>query len=320
MFDVNSTYERPELSQLAIRYRNREFIASQLFPWVEVPVDRISYPKFDRGIAFKRAVTSYGDRAGANELELKITKLTHDLKHRGLAARISDDERRLAAGIMDVRAAKMQALMDALLLDLELEVAGSVFAAATYPAANKTTLSGTTQWSDYTNSDPKLAVLNAAAGMIRRPNTMVVGALVHNALLTHPKVLDAVKYTQGGVEVTMETLARYFNVERYFVGTAFSDSAQDGQAESLGYVWGKFASLLYVNYNQANTVAMQALPSFGYLPISRGASGNPWRVYTKAPDPTMGIGDGMEYIKVDATFTPLYPATDLGYLFSAAIA
>ena len=56
------------------------------------------------------------------------------------------------------------------------------------------------------------------------------------------------------------------------------------------------------------------------LPISRGSSGNPWRVYTKAPDPMMGIGDRMEYFKVDATFTPLYPATDLGYLFSAAIA
>lgn len=319
MIDVNQTYERPELSQLAVRYKNRQYIASQILPWVDVPVDRISWPKFDRAVVFKQPTTAYGARASANELELKVTKTAHDLKHRGLGAWIDDDERRLAAGIMDVRAAKLDTLMNGMYLDLEIYLANIIFNASTYPSANKVTLSGTTQWSDTTNSDPKKAVIDAAAGLVQAPNTMVVGKLVHNQLLTHPKILDAVKYTSGGVTVTNETLARYFGVDRYFVGEAMKDTANEGQAESLSYVWGKFCALLSVNYNQPTGLSMLSVPSFGYMPISRQA-GSPWRVYTEAARPSMGVGDGMEYIKVDATFEPLVCASDLGYLFSAAIA
>lgn len=318
MIDVNQTYERPLLSRLALKYDNRDLIGSRLFPWIDVPVDRISYPKFDRGVTFKRANTIYGARAAANELDLKVTKLPHNLRHRGLGSWIDDDERRLASGIMDPRAMKMQMLKDALLLDLEIELATAMFTAGSYAAANKATLAGAAQWSDPT-SDPKKAVLDAQVGLVKKPNTMVVGAQVHNALLVHTKVLDAVKYTMGGVEVTNETLARYFGVERYFVGEAFQDTANDGAAETLAYIWGKFAWLGYVNYKNANGLSMMSAPSFAYLPISR-AAGNPWRVYTKAPDPAMGVGDGMEYVKVDATFDPLYCAYDLGYLFSAAVA
>lgn len=320
MQDIANTYERPLLSKLALKYENRDFIASQILPWVTVPVDRIEYPKFDRGVTFKRANTVYGSRSRANELELKVTKLPHNLRHRGLGAWIDADERRLANGIMDVHALKMQTLKTGLLLDLEVELATALFTAASYPAANKVTLAGVTQWSDTTNSDPKKAVIDARATLIKDPNTMVVGIQVHNALLTHPKVLDAVKYTMGGVQVTNEVLARYFGVERYLVGGAFQDTANEGAAEALGFIWGKFAWLGYVNYRNANAVSMLSEPSFGYLPISRGDTGNPWRVYAKAPDPERGVGDGMEYIKVDATFDPLYCAYDLGYLFSAAIA
>jgi hypothetical protein len=319
MIDINQSHERVLLSRLALRYTPRDYIASKLFPWILVPQDRVSYFKFDRGATFKRATALYGARSAANELELKGTKLTHDLSHKGLGAWIDDDERRLTDGIGDIRAIKMQMLKDAHFLDLEKRVAGSLFTAANYAAANKATLAGATQWSDST-SDPKKAVIDAAAGLIKQPNTMVVGRQVHNALLTHTKVLDAVKYTMGGVTVTEETLARYFGVERYFVGGAHEDTAQEGQAESLGYIWGKFAWIGYVNYTNAVGPALISQPSFGYLPISRGSTGNPWRVYTKAPDPTMGVGDGMEYIKVDATYEPLFPAYDLGFLWSAAVA
>lgn len=319
MLDINQTYERPELSQLAVRYKNRRYIASDLFPWVDVPVDRISWPKFDRAAYFKPPTTAYGARASANELEVKVIKTPHDLKHRGLGAWIDDDERRIASGIMDVRAAKLDTLMNGMMLDLEIYLANIVFNASTYPTANKTTLVGTAQWSDGTNSDPQKAVFDASAGMIMAPNTMVVGALVDNALKIHPKVKDAVKYTSGGLEVTDAQMARFFNVDRYIVGRAKKDTAAEGQTESLSDVWGKFAALLCVNYNQPTGLSMLSVPSFAYMPISR-QEGSPWRVYTEAPRPSMGVGSGMEYIKVDATFEPLVCASDLGYLFSAAIA
>jgi hypothetical protein len=74
-----------------------------------------------------------------------------------------------------------------------------------------------------------------------------------------------------------------------------------------------------VNYTQASALSILQKPSFAYMPISR-MQGNPWRVFTKQPDPEKGVGNGMEYLKVDATFDPLYSCPDLGFLWSAAVA
>ncbi len=317
MIDINQTYERPLLSKLALKYENRDFIGSQIFPWVRVPKDRVSYAKFDRAVTFKRPNTVYGPRSKANELELKVTKQTHDLKSRGLGAWIDEDERTLAGDIGNARALKTQALKNGLMLDLEVEIATAMTTAGSYAASNKTTLVGTAQWSDPA-SKPKSDVLTAHSAMVKKGNTMIVGQQVHNALLTNAEIKDAVKYTQGAVDVS-NVLARYFNVERYFVGEAFQDTAADGQAESLGYIWGKFAWIGYINYKLESAMDLISKPSFGYLPIS-AERGDLWKAYSVPPDPRVGSGEGMEYVKVDGKYEPLYCAYDLGYLISEAVA
>ena len=318
MIDIRQTYEQPLLSKLALKYSNRELIASKIFPWVPVPTDQIKYPKWDRGAFFKRANTAYGARSRANELELKVTKASHELKHRGLGAWIDDDERRLSAGICDPRAAKMELLQDAMLLDLELEVSSKLLTAGSYASTNKATLSGSDQFS-HASSDPKATILAAQDAMIKRPNKMVVGRQVHSKITTNPKVLEAVKYTDGAIKaLEYKKLADYFEVDEYIVAEGLYDTAAEGQTESLSYIWGKFCWLGYVAPDP-NPVSMMGQPSFGYMPISR-EKGNLWRVYTKSPDPTMGVGDGMEYVKVDATYELLVCAYDLGYLFTAAVA
>jgi hypothetical protein len=67
---------------------------------------------------------------------------------------------------------------------------------------------------------------------------MIVGRQAHDKLRLHPKVTDAVKYTRGAVE-TQDILAAYFGVKKYLVGDGFVDSSTEGQAESLGFIWGK---------------------------------------------------------------------------------
>lgn len=41
-----------------------------------------------------------------------------------------------------------------------------MFALGTYPAAQRTTLSGTSQWSDYTSSDPLAAITGGLDSMV----------------------------------------------------------------------------------------------------------------------------------------------------------
>lgn len=321
MIDIKQSYVSPILSRLAQRYENREYIASQIFPFVPCPKDTVKYAKFDRASMFKRATTKYGPRSSPNEIELKVTLGTHSLTPRGLEGRVTDEERRLS-DVADPHVAKMESLKNGMLLDLELEVATAMTTAASYAAANKATLAGTSQWSDYVNSDPKTAVVAAARGLIKPGNTMVVGEEVHIKLINHPKVLDAIKYTTGGLEVTNQQLARYFGMKRYFVGEAFYDTAQDGQPEALARIWGKFAWVGHVAYEQPTALSLINSASFGYLPIGMKADGSSqlWRVYQKPADPEKGSGDGPDWMKVDALYDPLFTSFDLGYLFSAAVA
>jgi len=112
-----------------------------------------------------------------------------------------------------------------------------------------TTLSGTSQWSDYSNSDPIADVRTARttihSATFKKPNTMILGKQVFDMLAEHPQIIERIKYSQLGV-VTEELLARIFQVEKVLVGEAGSNSAVEGQTDSLSYVWGKHAVLAYI--------------------------------------------------------------------------
>lgn len=109
---------------------------------------------------------------------------------------------------------------------------------------NNTTLSGTSQLSDYTNSDPiglfgdaRAAVRNACGA---RPDTAIMDFTVWNKLKYHPKMLDALgfKYNQIG-GIPDDRLAEAMGVKRIVIADALYNSAKEGQADVLSSVWGK---------------------------------------------------------------------------------
>ena len=111
------------------------------------------------------------------------------------------------------------------------------------------TLSGTSQWSDFTNSDPIAAVEAQKATIMAAvqvlPNTLILPYQVYAKVRMHPKVLDRIAHGSVGA-VTEQTLAQIFDVERVLAPRAFKNAARPGQAPSMSYVWGKNALLAYV--------------------------------------------------------------------------
>ncbi|HLW80049.1 MAG TPA: major capsid protein, partial [Terriglobia bacterium] len=136
-------------------------------------------------------------------------------------------------------------LTNAILLDLEIRVSNLILGGT----VTNTTLSGTSQWSDYVNSDPVSAVevqkttIKQAIG--QTPNTLAVSYPVFATLRQHPKIVDRFKYTQVGV-LDPEALKTAFGVDNFWVMGAEYDTANEGQAPSLNFVWGKNAVLAYV--------------------------------------------------------------------------
>lgn len=97
-------------------------------------------------------------------------------------------------------------------------------------------------WDD-ASGDPQADVLWAheslAKLILRRGNTMVVGAKVHRAILKNAAVRNAIRYTNTlTLKEVRSKLEDYFDVENYVVGWSAYNSAEEGQTASMGFILG----------------------------------------------------------------------------------
>jgi hypothetical protein len=311
--DNSTLYQSQILSAMAQRFYNRQYIADKCLRPVTVPQIAGQYHVWNSGITFREQNTAYGQDGSANMIDMKATKTSFTLVDHALKAYI--DERELnQAPEMAVRAAKTRALINALQLKKEITVAGQLFSSSVI--SNGATLSGTDQWS-HEDSDPKVKIQTAQNGQPVLLNTLIVGKQVDDKLKIHPLVMEAVKYTQGGVDVTNQTIARYLGVDNYLVGSSFYDSAAEGQTASLAFVWGKKALLCYVAPGPSSPLMDEV--SLGYMATWGGNGNGGARVYT-GRNAERGTGNGVEVIKAEMTYKPLITSVACGYLFTDAVA
>jgi len=310
----SSLYQSPLLSQIAVDFKNRDYIADQILTPVNVPKLQGQYLVWDQGVTFKNPRTAYGQDGQVSSVDVKATKTSFSLNIEALSTWI-DELETAQADISYVRALKVQKLVNAMRMRLELDVAAQL--TSTSVLTQNTTLSGTSQWSDYVNSDPMNAILVQQDNLPRKANVLILGRQVLTQLKRHPKILDVTKYTQTGT-VPNERLAELFEVDRIIVGEALKDTAADGQAASKSFIWGKNAILAYVDPNPPSPLMDQ--PTLGYIPRMGGPMGqNSWRTYT-AVVPTVGTGAGREWIKTETSYGILVSAPTMAYLFVNAVA
>jgi hypothetical protein len=151
-------------------------------------------------------------------------------------------------------------------LRLEYDQLSLATSADAYATDFKTTLSGTSQWSDPA-STPKANVtvwknrIRRACGMY--PNTMALGAEVFDNLDLHPEIREQFKYVSDN-SLTIDMLKRYFNMERIGVSTALVLDETTGEKVD---VMPDQVVLAYVNPDPRPNIVT---PSFGYTYSLRG--------------------------------------------------
>ena len=94
-----------------------------------------------------------------------------------------------------------------------------------------------------------------------RPNKLVLGRAVYDTLLDHPDIVGRLDrgQTSGPALVMKDALAALFEVDEVLVMDAIFNSAIEGAADSLGFIGGSSALLLY-----APKSAGLMTPSAGY--------------------------------------------------------
>ena len=305
MANNNVFVERAEYTALAINYRNKQLIADEVMPRRTVGSEKfkwLSFPKEDR---FTIPDTKMGRTSYANQVEFGGTEVEDLTKDYGLEHPVPNKDIAQFSDTYDPLGRATELTSNLLALSRENRVAGIVFNPNTYATPNKTTLSGTSQWSDYSNSDPVDAILESIDGLLVRPNIAVFGRAVWTKLRKHPKVVAKVfgSVNSTGL-VSRQALADALEMNAIIVGESFLNTAKKGQTAVFSEVWGKHAAFLFQDPGEM---------TFGFT-AQYGA-----RKMETFEDGRAGI-DGSTIVRVTEAVKEVTPASDLGFYFQNAVA
>lgn len=299
----------PELTAIAIGYRNKRMIADEVLPRVPVGKEEFKYWKFDLSEGFTVPDTKVGRKSKPNEMEFSADEATASTEDYGLEDPIPNKDIDNAPDNYDPMGRSTEQLTNVILLDREVRTSGLVFNNANYGANNKIVLSGTDQFSDQANSKPIQVIMDSLDTMIMRGNVMTIGRTAFSALAQHPDILKAVHANSGDKGIaTREAIAALFELDDIFVGEARVNTAKKGQAVNLQRAWGGHISLMYRD-KLADT---RHGTTFGFT----AQFGN--RIAGSQPDGDIGLRGGQR-VRVGESVKELLTANDLGYFIENVV-
>lgn len=237
----------PALSNVSIKYTNDSFIADLIAPMLKVAKQTGKYYKFDKSNLRVESTLRAGGSA-ANEVDFGMApKGTFSCDDHALKEFVDDLVQDQADAALNPLIDTTEHLTEKLMLDREIAL--MTLLTNTANLTQNTTLSGTSQWSDYSNSDPigdiRTGRTTVHKATFKKPNTLILGKDVFEVLCDHPAIIERIKYSQLGV-ITEELLARLFKIDKVIVGEAGYNTAKEGQTDVLDYVWSKVAIVAYI--------------------------------------------------------------------------
>lgn len=211
----------PILTNMLIGYQQADdrFVASKICPIV--PVERDSGQFF---IATKKYFFFDDLKARAAggqfpELNFGLSTASYATLQYAGSFRLADEIRANSQVPMDLEQLGARRLAQASLIRKEVAFAGEMIANNQWGTTDN---NATTNWSDTQAGDPLKDVIVAQRTVSNntgvKPNTVMVGNLVDQALLLHPDVIDRLKYTQAAIQATVEkAMADMLGCDNYWV-------------------------------------------------------------------------------------------------------
>ncbi len=153
----------------------------------------MSHCRWHRGNSAKRATGAPSD-----EVNLSLTTgLTYFCEDHALKQFVSDEDVANAITPTSPVVDATENVTEKHLISREIEIAASLTSTAVM--TQNTTLSGVSQWSDYTNSDPignvRTGMQTVHSAIHLNPNTLLLGKQVYDKLIDHPAFLERLKYS-----------------------------------------------------------------------------------------------------------------------------
>lgn len=232
------------------------FVADKVFPNVPVAKQSDLYFIYDRGYMNRDEMAL---RAPATESAGGDYKVTDDNYYAPVYAYhhdIDDQRRANADAPIQIEREATELVSFKALLKREILWASTYFTTSVWTVDKTGVAAGPTgtqflQWNDAASTpieDMRAAITAQMLLTGRRPNTLVLGPQVADALYDHPDIIDRVKYGQTPgrpADISTADLANLFRVQRVFIMEGIKNTAKEGQTMSNSFIGGKSALLCY---------------------------------------------------------------------------
>lgn len=302
----------PELTGIAIAFKNAELIADQVLPRLEpkLSVQQFKYMYFDFAQMITVPDTKVGRKSEPGTIEFGGTETPAMTKDYGQDSIIPIDDMNQAPAGYDPRQFAVQQLTNLVELDRELRTSTKVFNSATYVAGNKEVLAGASQWS-HPDSKPVNQITAAQDKMIMPGNVLVLGRATWSALRTNPSLLKALN-PSGASEglANKRAVADLLELDDILVGSGWANASKPGQNAVRYRLWGKHAALIR---REKIVSSLGEVPTFGWT----AQYGD--RVAGDIPEPKIGLR-GSVRVRSGESVEEVISAPDLGYFFESAVA
>lgn len=291
--NVSNTYADPILTDIVVGYSNPNFYAEQLFPGVGVPKRTGYYFVWDQANLRSESDLRTG-RAESKIVDDEAVKTAFGpLKEHSLKTFIEQDLID-ESDLNNLESARAERLRHRMLLNKEVALAATLSDTAVVTQSD--TLSGTSQFSDYANSDPygelEEMIEEVRTGSMQKANVLALSKPVWTKLKYHPDTIELLK-AQGGGRFTPQLLGDWLEIDQVIVLDSQNVTSAEGQTVTRGDIWGKHVWVLYVNPNPSPSTEEA---SAGYhLQLTDGVVALP--AYRDADEPDIG-----EWLKVKDYF------------------
>jgi hypothetical protein len=287
---------------------DKRFVADRLFSGVPVNKDSGTYYLFTKKYWFLNQM-KYRPAGGNYPLaDFGVETSTFTTMQKALAYRIADEVRANSQVPMDLETAAVRWLAQQILLAKEISFSTDFMKTSVWGTDDD---NSATDWDDFSSGDPVSNIQTACRTISNNSgydaNTMVVGYIVHNALVNHPDMIDRIKYTQTAGITQMEgAVSSVLGIPNYVVAKATYSNTNESASFSATAIIDDDALICYVSPNPG---LFEASAGYTFHWAPGGGLGSILPVYRDA------MNDA-DVLKAKMQWDQVVVANDLGYFFA----
>lgn len=221
------------------------FIGDQVLPVFEVPTQAGNSGRIPLEQILQDTDTRRNDRGTYNRITWKFSPDTYDCEEHGLEGPVDARTRAKYANYFDASVITAAIVRDRVLRAREQRIADAVFNATTFTSQ---TTNVTNEWDKNHASDatPIINVNDAVNAVYDRtgiwPNALIINRKVFKNLKLLDDIKEAIAASGAGdpnkqSDITAQMLAQVFDLDRVIVAGGAENTADEGQAASIGQIW-----------------------------------------------------------------------------------